>query len=76
MPEADANAVQTHETYHAYLLRMWCSAEDGCIWQASLQDSKSGERIGFASLEGLFAYLMQTTEPPNPQSHPSQKRSL
>ena len=45
--------------YHAYLLRIWQSngAEDAG-WRASLQDTTDGRRIGFASLEALFVYLM------------------
>jgi hypothetical protein len=31
-------------------------------WQASLEDSHTGERIGFANVEHLFAYLMELTE--------------
>ncbi len=46
--------------YHAYLLRIWLSngAAEGACWQASLQDAAGGQRIGFASLEALFVYLM------------------
>jgi hypothetical protein len=49
--------------YHSYLLRLWCTeqAERGC-WRASLEDSHTGERIGFASLEELFALLMEQVE--------------
>jgi hypothetical protein len=49
--------------YHSYLLRLWCTeqAERGC-WRASLEDSHTGERIGFASLEELFAFLMERSE--------------
>jgi hypothetical protein len=40
----------------SYLLRLWRDGPGG-RWHASLQDVKSGERIGFADLERLFAYL-------------------
>lgn len=46
--------------YHAYLLRIWLSnstTHDAC-WQASLQDASGSQRIGFASLEALFVFLM------------------
>ena len=47
----------------SFLLRLWCSNSEGPIcWQASLEDSHTGERIGFANLELLFAYLMELTE--------------
>ena len=48
--------------YRSYLLRLWCGdALDRC-WRASLEDPRTGERIGFASLELLFAYLMEQVE--------------
>ncbi len=48
--------------YRSYLLRLWFTGLAGC-WQASLDDSRTGERTGFATLEELFSYLMeQATE--------------
>ena len=47
--------------YHARLLRLW-REEAGGPWRASLQAAESGERIGFADLERLFAYLRRLTE--------------
>ncbi len=45
-----------------YLLRLWRTDElGGLSWRASLESSETGERIGFASLEELFAYLMDRT---------------
>ena len=64
MPPEQAN-------YQAYLLRLWQSSADGCgpaAWSASLEDPHTGERIGFATLDHLFAYLLQHTEP---SRHPS-----
>ena len=46
--------------YHASLLRLWREGPGGA-WRASLQDAESGERIGFADLERLFAYLRRLT---------------
>jgi hypothetical protein len=46
--------------YHAGLLRLWRDGPGG-PWRASLQDAESGERIGFADLERLFAYLRRLT---------------
>ncbi len=46
----------------SYLLRLWridCPA--GTNWQASLEIPETSERIGFAGLEELFAYLMDLT---------------
>ena len=47
---------------YSYLLRLWRTDElRGFHWQASLETPETGERIGFASLEELFAYLMDLT---------------
>ena len=47
--------------YHAGLLRLWREGASGA-WRASLQDAESGQRIGFADLERLFAYLRRLTD--------------
>lgn len=47
--------------YHAGLLRLWREGAGG-PWRASLQDAESGERLGFANLERLFAYLRRLTD--------------
>ena len=47
----------------SYLLCLWSLKVGGTFyWQASLEDAHTGERIGFANLEYLFAYLMELTE--------------
>lgn len=44
--------------YLSYLLRLWrAPGGAGQPWRASLQDTLSGERQGFADLEALLAYL-------------------
>ncbi len=46
--------------YRSYLLRLWRNDSATCCdWHASLEDPRTGERFGFASLEELFAFLMQ-----------------
>ncbi len=46
--------------YRAYILRLWTTDRRGSAeWQASLEDPKTGNRIGFANLEELFLYLME-----------------
>jgi hypothetical protein len=46
----------------SYLLRLWRNnGQGGSGWRASLEIPETGERIGFASLEELFAYLMDLT---------------
>ena len=58
-----------HRDYVSYLLRMWQDSGDGgafliqeAPWRASLQSPHTGERIGFADLEKLFAYLRAQTD--------------
>ena len=51
--------------YQAYLLRLWLA--DGettstAEWRVSLEDPHTGKRLGFASLEHLFAFLLTLTE--------------
>ena len=51
--------------YYAYLLRLWpgdAGTEGVAGWRATLEDGRSGERLGFASLEQLFTHLMQLAE--------------
>lgn len=44
--------------YTAYLLRLWQTVnEDKLCWQASLQSSHTGKRVGFTSLDDLFDTL-------------------
>lgn len=48
--------------HRSYLLRLWCADTGGRCWRASLEDLRTGERIGFASLERLFDFLMEQIE--------------
>lgn len=46
--------------YLAYLLRLWHIKGAGKLgWRASLEDSHSGERLGFPNVEALIDYLTQ-----------------
>jgi hypothetical protein len=46
--------------YMAYLLRLWRTGlGENAAWHASLQDARTGERMGFACLDDLVAYLKQ-----------------
>jgi len=57
--------------YKSYLLRLWRESGVGPgHWRASLQDSESNERMGFATLEQLFRYLRQQTGDPSKDSGP------
>lgn len=52
------------EKYLSYMLRLWRAvSEAGGAWRASLEDPQTGERKGFADLQGLFGYLSERTEP-------------
>jgi hypothetical protein len=47
----------------SFLLRLWCEGDDGCTnLRASLETLETNKRIGFASLEQLFIYLIDLSE--------------
>ncbi len=46
--------------YKAYLLRLW-REDDSAPWRATLEDSRTGERVGFAKPKQLTAFLLQLT---------------
>ncbi len=49
--------------YLSFLLRLWQVEQNGNgIWRASLEDSHTGARHGFASLEALMKFLLQQTQ--------------
>jgi hypothetical protein len=64
------------QDYVSYLLRLWRvsggaqSFDPGeAVWRASLEHPLTGERVGFASLDDLVAYLRQATDvEPGPQA--------
>ena len=46
--------------YIAYLVRLWQIERKGqLLWQASLEDARTGKRQGFTSVETLFDFLRQ-----------------
>jgi hypothetical protein len=48
--------------YYSYLLRLWREKGSASIqWRASLQDPHSSERVGFAHLDELAAFLREQT---------------
>lgn len=62
-PTKSANLERSTEKRRSYLLRLWRSDLGAdCCWHASLEDPHTAERIGFADLEHLFAYLMELEE--------------
>jgi hypothetical protein len=48
--------------YLSFLLRLWRESGEEAVWRASLEDPHTGERMGFASLEALVAFLRQQVE--------------
>lgn len=50
--------------YLAYLLRLWRDSDVENVWRASIESPDTGERRGFAGLDGLFAFLQQQTSIP------------
>lgn len=50
--------------YRSFMLRVWRSgAGEGTCWRASLEDPRTGERHGFASLSEAFHYLEAQIQP-------------
>ena len=55
--------------YLSYLLRLWqendggviCQGVERVVWRASLENSLTGKRQGFRSLDELFTFLRQET---------------
>ncbi len=48
-----------NEGYLAYLLRLWRVRETRDRWRVSLEDARTRELRGFASLEEAIAFLQQ-----------------
>jgi hypothetical protein len=58
----DQNGPREVPGYYSYLLRLWREKGSASIqWRASLQDPHSRERIGFAHLDELVAFLRGQT---------------
>jgi len=54
---------QEQRDYLSYLLRLWReSDEEKPVWRASLRSSRTGEKVGFGSLEDLFDFLQRKTD--------------
>ena len=47
----------------SYVLRLWPASSAGTrVWRASLTNVQTGERIGFADLASLLAFLEAQTD--------------
>jgi hypothetical protein len=55
--------MEDKKRYYAYVLRLWLARDsDQPQWHTSLEDTRNGERRGFASLAALFEFLNQQTD--------------
>ena len=53
--------------YESYLLHLWESDKAGqLLWRASLESTDTGERRGFADLDGLFTCLEKVCQTRTP----------
>jgi hypothetical protein len=49
--------------YRSYLLRLWRAGDrENPVWRAWLKSARTGEQVGFGSLEELFEFLRRETE--------------
>jgi hypothetical protein len=59
-------AITGRAHYKPYLLRLWREADSisdrGMEWRFSLEDSRTGMRVGFANLEKLYEFLSAETQ--------------
>ena len=52
--------IDEQRQYLSYLLRLWQErATSPAVWRASLENSRTGERIGFSDTMQLFAFLQE-----------------
>lgn len=50
--------------YRAFVLRLWATEDveaHALVWRFSLEDTRTGERRGYATLEKLVAFLVSQT---------------
>lgn len=51
------------QTYRSYLLRLWEEhSKDLNVWRFMLEEPQTGERLGFADLDGLVRWLQSQTD--------------
>lgn len=55
--------MDSHEDrYYSYMLRLWLAySSEEASWRASLEDPRTGERTGFATMRELFGFLAERT---------------
>jgi hypothetical protein len=62
MGDAPENTVPQPD-YLSYLLRLWRMQGKAAAWRCSVESPHTGERLGFGSLDELFAFLREQTGP-------------
>jgi hypothetical protein len=60
MGNAPENTVPQPD-YLSYLLRLWRMQGEAAAWRCSVENPHTGERLGFGSLDELFAFLREQT---------------
>lgn len=60
--DAHPGGRQEQRDYLSYLLRLWRESDgEAPVWRASLKSSRTGEKVGFGSLEELCEFLRRQT---------------
>ncbi|MFN8485913.1 MAG: hypothetical protein U0768_22960 [Anaerolineae bacterium] len=59
--------LQSPPGYHSFLVRLWRESAEG-PWRASAHCVQTGETLRFASVEALFAYLVDRVGVPSDTS--------
>jgi hypothetical protein len=75
--EGNERMSESQSNYVSYLLRLWQVNSAGQpVWRASLEDTRTGERHGFADPASLFAFLKKVIQAqPGPAPSPPDARS-
>ena len=51
---------QEQREYFSYLLRLWRESDgERPVWRACLKSARTGEKVGFGSLEELYQFLLR-----------------
>ncbi|RLD01123.1 MAG: hypothetical protein DRI46_05140 [Chloroflexi bacterium] len=50
------------EISYSYLLRIWVEPNEDDTWRFSLEDTRTGKRHGFTTLENICAYILKITQ--------------
>jgi hypothetical protein len=68
--------INEQRRYLSYLLRLWqAKCGEAPLWRASLERPQTGERLAFANLAELFAFLeKEIGANPTESEHADQKR--